>query len=581
MSTHTRSDRRFQQSQDGNQSQISSPSTEIELSINGSSIAPLSPTPSIFTSWWWWEIGSCIVSLIGLGLVTFILSRVDNEPVSSWPYSIRPNSLVSVITTVTKASMMVPIALCLSQLKWDHFQYRPNTLHHLQIYDDASRGPWGCFSMVATGHLKALSAWALALLTLAALGIEPSIQQTLELVTRQAPSRNATGEVEISKAGAYSSRGLESGSIGSDRSFVRTLISNGVLGSVQDHHFSCPEPTVECRWGKFDTLAVCANYTNTTEAVRKDCRSTRHNTYDNVTCTFTFPEGKRVSLANRTDDPDNFQRLGTSQYCTSSGPGYDVVNFDGACAAGPNILNGVRVMYWRWTDDQGDSHDLNWCARTYHNTIASPARIQAVNYTSDPIIFYNSSYPDPYPGVYATYYLYSNSSVQYAITLKGLTLLDGRLSLDNGSDSSFGQFLYTTDLRNFTANLEETLTNLVRSSPNDNFYSATLSGRAFCQETYWRVHWQWIILPVVESVITVLLGVTIMFSKNRPLYKSSPLALLFHPLEGYEENRLVHGIQDNSASKLEDIAGSMRVEFKKDENGILKFLAIKNRNCGE
>ncbi|KAI0536621.1 hypothetical protein GGR58DRAFT_528092 [Xylaria digitata] len=384
--------------------------------------------------------------------------------------------------------MTIPIASCLSQLKWNHFQHRPNSLYHLQIYDDASRGPWGCFYMISTGHLRAISAWALALLTLAALGFEPSIQQTIEPLTRQTLLRNA-------------------------------VILNGAVGSVQDPNFSCPEPAVECTWDQFDTLAVCADYTNSTNTVTWECGVWDGEKY----CTFIFPEGDSV------------------------------------------IFPDPQLLEW-----EAFTITLNWCTRTYHTVTALPAGFQTRNYTSTPLFYPNIS---------------STGLLGYAIGLvpSDLPLYNSVDDTDCGTDLDFGLFIYHTDLRKFTSNLEETLTNQIRSSsPGDNQDAEMWPGRAFYQETYWCAHWPWVIVPIAEVVITIiLLGITIMFSQNQPLFKSSSLALLVHPLGRYKDNRVLHGIQDNSVGKLEDLAKGMRVEFKEDKEGILKFLPVEDRKCSE
>lgn len=87
---------------------------------------------------------------------------------------------------------MVPIAACLNQMKWDHFEYRENPLEHLQLYDDASRGPWGSFLLLVTGRAKVLTAWAFAAVTLVSLGNDPSTQQMIETRSKQANMVNTT-----------------------------------------------------------------------------------------------------------------------------------------------------------------------------------------------------------------------------------------------------------------------------------------------------------------------------------------------------------------------------------------------------
>lgn len=166
---------------------------------------------TIASWWWWWEIGGSVLSLISISLIIPVLKQVDDQPVEMWPYSIRPNSMIAILTTITRTAMMIPIASCLSQLKWGHFQCRANPLHHLQLYDDASRGPWGCFLLLLTGRLKAVTAWGLALVTLVALAIEPTAQQMLEQQSRQALLTNVTAQ--IGRAGNYTSKAIWSNSI--------------------------------------------------------------------------------------------------------------------------------------------------------------------------------------------------------------------------------------------------------------------------------------------------------------------------------------------------------------------------------
>jgi hypothetical protein len=160
--------------------------------------------------WWWWELLAMMLSLISAALLIPVLVRVDGLAVEDWPYAILPNTLLSILTNVTKTAMMVPVAACLSQMKWDHFHYRANPLDHLQLYDDASRGPWGSLMLLITGRAKVLSAWAFAIVTLVALGIDPSTQQTIETRTKHAEMTNVTALIGVAQN--YSSKAFVSSS---------------------------------------------------------------------------------------------------------------------------------------------------------------------------------------------------------------------------------------------------------------------------------------------------------------------------------------------------------------------------------
>ncbi|OTB06327.1 hypothetical protein M426DRAFT_21116 [Hypoxylon sp. CI-4A] len=544
----------------------------------------------ILSWWWWWEIGGTILSLVSVGLIIVVLKRVDDHSVDQWPYSIRPNSMIAVLTTITKAAMMVPITSCLSQLKWGHFQNRPNPLHHLGLYDDASRGPWGCFLILLTWRLKAVTAWALALVTLVALGIEPSAQQMLEQQSRPAPLRNAT--VEIGRAGNYTSKAIWSGSINGyggprdpnpDLLTLQTTIANGAVGTIQEVNFKCPEPSEKCVWGQFDTLAVCATFKNVTDTVNRTCHS---NTY-NDTCTFQFPQESSIDMVSYGIAG------GTSLFNTTMAWN----NIDGVLQGVLNGVNDTNPDYDApFTNAEAFTITLDWCVRNYHSVVASPAGIHEANYTTSPLLLYNLTPTVAAPDAYYSYDYYHtpSSSELYNISVSLRTGLFGYvnrlfsrqltspLTEDSAdADFSFGEFMYYTDLVNFTKNIQDTLTNQIGSTaPGDNRDALMFPGQAFYQEPFWHVYWPWIILPVTEVVLTaVLLCVSIVLTRHQPLFKSSSLALLYHPLDRSEEDERVGDVRD-SISGLEKAAKGVRVEFRESEDGVLKFYPVQGQERG-
>ncbi|KAF2033506.1 hypothetical protein EK21DRAFT_37841, partial [Setomelanomma holmii] len=74
--------------------------------------------------------------------IVAVLARVDDSPIARWPYPIQPASLVAIFSAIAKSALLIPIAVCLSQLKWSYFE-QPRELGYMQVFDDASRGPWG------------------------------------------------------------------------------------------------------------------------------------------------------------------------------------------------------------------------------------------------------------------------------------------------------------------------------------------------------------------------------------------------------------------------------------------------------
>ncbi|GAW17768.1 hypothetical protein ANO14919_072350 [Xylariales sp. No.14919] len=539
--------------------------------------------------WWWWEIGGSLLSIISIGLVIPVLKVIDDKPLDSWRYSIRPNSLISILTTISKSSMTVATASCLGQLKWDHFQYRPNPLDHLQIYDDASRGPWGSFLLLCTGRLKVVTAWALALVTLFSLGIEPSAQQILDTPTRQTILPNVTAQIGIARN--YSSNGIVSKSqfywggslrIPTAGLFnLQTAIAGGIVGSVPPVNFYCPPPATQCTWPPFSTLAVCSTYSNPTNTVKPECTTDK---YNNTICDYRFPQGANLSFPLSPDATN----LGNSLLNSSGGLSNLNDVFMGRLDGIRRQATGDVLTAIHYDDPQPFSMTWNYCIKTYSKVLASPTGIHTAEYTSVPLLR-NDSIPAgiqpwnsfSHPSSDIIFNL--TASVQTGVweqlsNLMSRELTDHFETESQTADFSVGEFMLYADLANMTKNIEETLSNQIRSSsPGDNGWAEMWPGQAFYEETYWQVHWPWILVPVIEVLLAgSLLAVSITVTRAQPLFKSSTLALLYHGLDGIEEDENLRGDWVNNLDDLEKMAKGVDVELKKDSNGSLKFVKVVN-----
>lgn len=175
--------------------------------------------------WWWWEIGGALLSIICVGLVLVVLFEANDCALAAWPLWIQPNSLIAVFTTVGKSGMMIPIASCISQLKWRHFELRANRLSHLQLLDEASRGPWGSLMLLSDIRIRAWTARALAIVSLVSLGFDPSAQQILEFPTREIRLNNASASIGV--ASSYTSKAFVEDTDGSTGRESQPHLGNG------------------------------------------------------------------------------------------------------------------------------------------------------------------------------------------------------------------------------------------------------------------------------------------------------------------------------------------------------------------
>jgi hypothetical protein len=136
-----------------------SPPTKIEAPVE----EPSSPNLAqrIETKLWRWnssknvgtrwllEIVSWTFSFLCMGGIVVVLILFNNQPSKPLPGKITLNTFVSVLSRLSSAAMMLPTAEALGQLKWSWFHRGGSKkLWDFEIFDEASRGPWGSFLLL-------------------------------------------------------------------------------------------------------------------------------------------------------------------------------------------------------------------------------------------------------------------------------------------------------------------------------------------------------------------------------------------------------------------------------------------------
>jgi hypothetical protein len=171
---------------------------------------------------WQWEFLAAGFSLVCVAVVIVVLAAYQEKPLSSWHfvYNITPNTLVALLSTLSRTALIVPVASCISQLKWIHLVSSPRPLRELQVFDDASRGPWGSLELIWRMHFKTkLATWG-SVITILSITMGPLSQQLLSYPSRlhfetsgatfyriqiydSGASRGVTGAGYLGKMSAY------------------------------------------------------------------------------------------------------------------------------------------------------------------------------------------------------------------------------------------------------------------------------------------------------------------------------------------------------------------------------------------
>jgi hypothetical protein len=159
---------------------------------------------------WTWQIASAVISVAGLlAIVAVLLSIQHNPRLASWTLSssskvsrvissnISPNTLIAIFAAISKAALLVAVADCIGQLKWIRFEEKSHLLKELEVYDEATRGPWGSLKLLFTMRHTALLAALGAFITIVSIAIDPFAQQIISNVTRTVVAQNETASYQV------------------------------------------------------------------------------------------------------------------------------------------------------------------------------------------------------------------------------------------------------------------------------------------------------------------------------------------------------------------------------------------------
>lgn len=102
---------------------------------------------NVINEWWLWEVFGWLMSALALTALVTVLAVCDQKPSPRWQLGITLNAIISICATIAQTTMLVPITQCISQLKWCWF-HRRRALSMMQLFDDASRGPWGAIRLL-------------------------------------------------------------------------------------------------------------------------------------------------------------------------------------------------------------------------------------------------------------------------------------------------------------------------------------------------------------------------------------------------------------------------------------------------
>ncbi|KAI0538156.1 hypothetical protein GGR58DRAFT_513265 [Xylaria digitata] len=548
------------------------------------------PSKPSFSWWWWWEISAMMLSIASMSLIALLLSKINGIPLEAWGLPITPQSLIAILTTAGKTALLVPIASCIGQLKWRHFTRQPRKLIDLQHFDDASRGPWG--STLLFYHLafraRLLVTLGFAIVTVLALGIDPSAQQIIKFPAGESQLGNVS--VLLGTADMYYSKGFLENTGASQGTWqpnsnllaLQSSIVNGATGSVFQPYFNCPGPASRCTWDSFTTIGVCAEFKDVSREAVAHC--TAPDSVGTINCTYSAPGMDFVDTEKGNMVMQWNTEIGKFLAVKALGDGYPQIK--------PNATGGYA---WAPPDTEVYYATFSWCAKTFQNVSASQKHLDIDPITSEALIWANVVWLMDEGNLMGTnYYTYTSNTTgstfnisemvipflsRYLRTLLTTTVYHNIYRPDIGPTDELlevGFAIMNLNLSDIVSNIADTLTNQIRSNnPGDNYNATVTKGDAFFDEPYIEVRWIYLALPFAVTLFSaVLLIITIIITDKQPLLKNSSIALLVHRLQGWGDEELDRD-GPQTQEKLDHIAGSMVARLEDDENGRMKLVRKK------
>jgi len=551
--------------------------------------------------WWLWEFASLAVSTLTMAAVMITLLKVDGTALNDWAFPIQPNSMVSVFMTISKSALLVPIAKCISQSKWIRFRQAPRPLAALDGFDEASRGPWGSSMLLFSPKVAGPIAWSGAILTIVSLALEPFAQQILAFPSRSVPSPTAIAEIAVSQS--------------LDR-INQSTIHGAVLSSLyvpKDHYMTHNCTTSSCSWEKpVTSLGICSSCRRITSLVTPTCLTTSGPlfpgetqtwNFSTTTCTYNVKSDVRLAvyIQNLALPASNGRHAEYASW-------YTQVEITGVNTKLGELINPniswifTALAYTTFFDkDQRNmplldidilSPELSacgvyFCAQVYPSLAVTNGTLvntsQSASYPLFPAFDSDGTQREKagdnglagiyvlndsalLPGNDATF----SVSQQALFSLQGMFTKVFNVTKTNGNDN-FSVFpepdsgmdgISTYAYRNISsawAGIAESVSGQIRVAEG----SRRVSGQAMVDETFLSVSWGWMSLPLgLLGCVGLLLGATAWGNRAERIWKGSSVALMIHPLTGWED-----GCQVDEIVGLESMDGfASRVNVKL-ENG--------------
>ncbi|KAJ5793602.1 hypothetical protein N7457_000201 [Penicillium paradoxum] len=250
---------------------------------------------ALISDWFVLEALAILISLLLLLAIIVVLSHFDGQPQPSWNH-MSLNSMISWLSTFSKACVLFAIGEALGQLKWVWFSQKTRSVPNLRTFDAASRGPFGSAGLIwnlRARHFAVLGCLA----TILAFGVDPFTQNLI--MYYNVLTADVSEVANVSSSFVYDVTGLtiRDGLPPYVDPSLKANVYNSLLNDDSTRPWSLPHYTCStgnCTWGAIAALELSASCTNVTNHLKFSCGEV-DDFYYVPNCTVSLPNSNTSS----------------------------------------------------------------------------------------------------------------------------------------------------------------------------------------------------------------------------------------------------------------------------------------------
>lgn len=106
---------------------------------------------------WSWELTTWVLGTAAFVVIVVLLITFEGKRFDEWHSDIQITTIIAALSQLAQSALLVSLAACLGQLKWTWLRDE-RSAQDLQLFDEASRGPYGSLRLLGFGLLPSSAA---------------------------------------------------------------------------------------------------------------------------------------------------------------------------------------------------------------------------------------------------------------------------------------------------------------------------------------------------------------------------------------------------------------------------------------